>query len=91
MIIYYGFFILTEVLLLDMADSIVVSIYSTSPFPSPEGNYTALRLLCDLVPPCGVIKIIDIVVIIFPYHFSVFRICGNVIDFTYMGYLHFDL
>ena len=55
-------FFLTEVLLLDMADSIIVSIYSTSPFPSPEGNYTALRLLCDLVPPYGVIKIIDVVV-----------------------------
>ena len=63
MIIYYGFFFfLPEVLLLDMADSIIVSIYSTSPFPSPEGNYTALRLLCDLVPPYGVIKITDIVV-----------------------------
>ena len=24
--------------------------------------------------------------IIFPYHFNVFRICGNVIDFTYIGF-----
>ena len=45
-----------------MADSVIVNIYSISPFPSPEGNYTALRLLCDLVPPYSVIKIIDIVI-----------------------------
>lgn len=37
--IAYGFFILTEVLLLNMADSIVVSTYSTSP-PSPQKGTT---------------------------------------------------